>query len=278
LVKKKKNKSIVSLLNYPKTKKKSEPFAFRKYFVGFLVVSLCAIASFFIFQYSSAKGDGNALTIHITGSGVEQLSPKSRSKVESIIRSKVLDPANRKEDIASQIQSLTNSGLVSILRSGFQTFVINIEARHALFYIQADKPRFLSSQGQIYGIVPASQKDLMIEVSGIFEPSRKDFEFSQDHTLTLTPAETKRISNLLELNKYVVDNDLAVTAYRFINYRGFEITLKDHSTKVLLGKSSFSEKLERLKNILNDLNQKGKQAQIIELDYKGKAFIKEAEL
>ena len=91
----------------------------------------------------------------------------------------------------------------------------------------------------------------------------------------MTAAESRAIEDVLELIEALKADATEYSHINFIKHRGFSITLKGDSTEVFLGNAPYNVKITRMHSIILDLRKKGSQAQRIELDYDGKAFIKE---
>ena len=76
----------------------------------------------------------------------------------------------------------------------------------------------------------------------------------------------------------VRDSNHKIKSIEFKRFRGFFVVLQTSETEVALGRSPFSGKLVRLHEILKRLEKTSSTAARIELDYQGKAFIKEKKL
>ena len=150
---------------------------------------------------------------------------------------------------------------------------LHVNEREALLIVLADKPRFVSKKGEIYGWHEQNDTNLP-QLSDILDKNRKNYVFSKNESLKLTETEQEKIQEALLLLKTAEKSFLKIKTLSYIPYRGFQASFHNSESVVILGRKPFKEKFIKLKEIQNQLKRKGQKAQLIELDYEGKAFIK----
>jgi hypothetical protein len=85
------------------------------------------------------------------------------------------------------------------------------------------------------------------------------------------------VRDALDVWRLVEENNIPVKQLNFQKFRGYALTLQD-DTEIVIGLKPFAYKLKKLNDILTGLARDGIVASRIELDYEGKAFIKERKL
>lgn len=189
-------------------------------------------------------------------------------------------------DLASLISGVEALGTleqVSVVRPRYQSVVVKASVRKpAMMVTVGPKTRYLTVDGTVYGelsddfTAPAAQPTL-VTLSGIFETRSGGFQFDHSMRLIVSPDEKTLLLDGLQLGKLVSKQSLEVKSINHQGYRGFAIVLTD-GTEVVLGPAPFEYKLEKLLSILGKLKSQGSTASRIELDYDGKAFIKERKI
>lgn len=195
-------------------------------------------------------------------------------------------------NLASGIEAIGSLEQVTVVRPRQQTIVVTASLRKPFLYVQAgSKVRYLTQDGTVYGdaseewaavtTLPNSQptKQSMILLKGIFDvrPNTSPLHLDHSQRLVLTPEEKNLLLDGIGLYKQASKQALELKALDFQGYRGFALLLSD-GTEVVLGQAPFDYKLEKLLSILGKLKSQGTTASRIELDYDGKAFIKERKL
>jgi hypothetical protein len=172
---------------------------------------------------------------------------------------------------------------VSVIRPRYQTIVISAALRKPVLLVQVGShTRFLARDGVVYGDATETTSNSIMQVpqvvvTGVFDSHNGPFLFDKAKKLVVTVAEQELLSAALRLSELASKGGLGLKSISYQGYRGLGITLEDE-TEVLMGSLPFEYKLEKLASILGKLKAKGTTASRIELDYDGKAFIKEKKL
>lgn len=167
---------------------------------------------------------------------------------------------------------------VRFVQTDNHTVYVSLSFREPRFRISADQIRLLSTEGHVYGHPTTSQERSLPLISGIFMDNDIPIRLHEDGSLALSNQQKIALQDVLHLANLAAQNNVKYDEMNYVAYRG--VTLLDRQTgiEVSLGKPPFEKKISRLEKILLKLKQKGTMAERIELDYDGKAFIKEKSL
>ena len=177
---------------------------------------------------------------------------------------------------AKKLQAKFHLDFLQISRVGIQQLVIDFQERRPLLKVHADQLRFLSDKAQIYGEA-SETADGLVSIHGLFDDEVNPWIFADDATLKLSQSQTERLQESLEL-KASIDHQKTLAdlvSLRFNRFRGFTGTFGKDGLEVSFGRKPFAKKMESLQKIFDQSSKKGSQLQRIELDYLGKAFIRE---
>lgn len=168
--------------------------------------------------------------------------------------------------------------LVRFVQTDNHTVYVSLFFREPRFRVSADQIRLLSTEGDVYGQPTTPQERSLPLISGIFMDNDIPIRLHEDGSVALSNQQKIAIQDVLHLAKLAEENKVIYTEMNYVPFRG--VTLLDHQTgvEISLGKPPFEKKISRLEKILLKLKQKGTVAERIELDYDGKAFIKEKSL
>ena len=204
----------------------------------------------------------------------------SESKTKRIVKiaGSVLRTGEEKElrAVARQIQQSGEFAKVHVLRTAHNKITVGVSERTGVMSIEADKVRQLSKEGVVFGELPESSTLPLLR--GVFDNRPEAFAFRDDQSLDLTDDEGLVIGEALELWRDGTQAGFAIKALEYKRFRGFFVTFSNSEVEVALGRSPFKEKFGRLQEIIDRLEKSGGHAARIELDYQGKAFIKEKKM
>lgn len=182
------------------------------------------------------------------------------------------------EDIAKKIQNNFKFTRVHIFQSSSEQLVIFPFRRKAVLTTSINnKTYFISDENQVFESEDIS-KDNLVKVSNIVERSRGKLKFDEDNSLELESEEEKYIQESLVLYHSLIKNNFEIKQIDFNKYRGFYVTINNSEIEVILGRMPFDQKIKRLLQIIELQKSSGTQISKIELDYEGKAFIKEQKI
>lgn len=183
-------------------------------------------------------------------------------------------PNGRPKEIkfaAQLLQTRLEVDRVRLVRTGHDQLYLYIKPRKPYLRIFTGKVRLLSETGQIYGLALPNHENLPM-LKGI---PIENASWRSDGTLHIAKESEQLINQALELVKLARSFRAEIDAVSYIPYRGFSFTRASDNIEAVVGFSPFDEKLDRLLKLVGSLKKKGSHVERIELDYQGKAFIKE---
>ncbi len=217
----------------------------------------------------------------------EKEAPFLSSKWKKTLREtaeKLLESGSEKElsAIAKKLYALGFLESVQTRLTDRKTLEIFLKTYKPLFVVTADKQRYLSSTGVVFGdarenYFDASGEDI-IQISDLFNERNSSWRLFNESSLILDEKEQVLVNQALNLRVVLRDNNIIAEKIIVDRYRGFSLILRDTNTEVILGSKDFSSRVLRLATVTRNLEKKGVQAERIELDYEGKAFIKERKI
>jgi hypothetical protein len=280
----------------PQKKRRGRKFSFSalKFLLPLLLVfTFAAVVIYFrspTFTQSSSRAESSATVpksknpwkVVVRTTDDRPLSDEQMAEVAAIVRDTVVQGKKSELRDASRliVQKLA-LGVAAVTRTGKFGLVVSVSQRVPLLGVYADKPRFLTEDGIVYGDYTAeSDAGSMVGpiVNGIFDNRAESFVVGSNGTLAIGPDESSLLKETAELYKAIRSSNHKIKSIDFRRFRGFFIVLQNSETEVALGRSPFSGKLARLHEILTRLEKTASTAARIELDYQGKAFIKEKKL
>ena len=186
--------------------------------------------------------------------------------------------AGTHDDLLKSAKAVQKIGIFSdvrITKISPNQLIISLIQRQPMFCVEADKVRLVSSLGDIYGSIDTRNGDTCPGpiLSGLFE-DRVSHNLSDGQTLIVDDQTKSMIQEALMLLQDVQKRSVKIEKFHVEKFRGFVAELSSQGTEVALGRAPFVEKLDKLNGILEKLAVRQEQAQRIELDYQGKAFVK----
>lgn len=211
--------------------------------------------------------------VSMTTTSGEPLSPATEARVLAACQ-RFLRTAHRDElhFIAEYLMRESAFDRVILRRGNPREITIELSAPYPVAIIKADTLRFVSSTGVIFGRVHAESSKTLTLLSGIFTDNT-DYHLSAANKLIVSAVITTKIRELLAALDLAKAQNLAVASLHHHPFRGLMMELKDH-TEVVLGHAPFAKKIARLQAIFDQAETSQQPIKKIELDYKGKAFIK----
>jgi len=184
--------------------------------------------------------------------------------------------------LSRQVESLGMLESVKVIRPLSDAVILSAELRRPALLIQVgSKTRFLTMDGAVFGDAldnsgnPSAARPTVL-VSGIFD-QRPNPSLDTSLRIITTGEERRHLANALEIWQRSADAGIEIKMISFQKFRGFALTLPGE-TEIVIGIAPFDYKLKKLRGILDGLAREGIVASRIELDYEGKAFIKERKL
>lgn len=184
--------------------------------------------------------------------------------------------------LARQIEAAGLLESVRVVRPLIDTVILSAEIRRPMLLIEVGgRTRFLAADGSVFGdvndttISPNVPKPT-VRLTGIFD-QRPNPQLDQSNRVITNSDERRHLRDALEIWRLVGENKIPAKSLNFQKFRGYALTLEDE-TEIVIGLKPFAYKLKKLNDILAGLARDGILAARIELDYEGKAFIKERKL
>lgn len=187
------------------------------------------------------------------------------------------------EELAHAVEGIGSLERLHVVRPQFATIVISASIREPILLVQAgSKVRYLTSDGTVYGDAsnPATNPSgnvPSILVSGVFDLRSGNLQLDRSAKVITTSEEQAVLMSALNLWRLCTAQNLTMKVMNYQKFRGFDVRMDDGS-EVILGTAPFEYKIEKLVGIFTKLRKQGIAASRIELDYDGKAFIKERKL
>lgn len=178
-------------------------------------------------------------------------------------------------DLARTAGSLAPLSKVEIIRAAPGKIVVGFERRTpALRIDRGNDPtviRLVDSAGFIYGsccVLPIQESESLLPLlTGL--PAA-------DQTGGNSKEEQALIREALGLNEGLTAKNIKTSAIRYQNHRGFFVIMEPGPIEISIGRPPFDDKISRLAEVLERVDRQ--KVSRIELDYHGKAFIKERKL
>jgi hypothetical protein len=195
-----------------------------------------------------------------------KLTPEEKKEIQHILK----EPSQK--DWPQKILQKLNLEFCHLFWTGPSSLYINGKRREPVFLVEADIWRYVSLQGHVYGSPKGDDPKPIL--TGLFrDPKNKPLP-GLDGTILLDEKDKEVIQNALTLYSGI-KNLIKVSKIHFDPYLGLSVFYGDQQTKIDFGHKNFDEKTRKLKNVLEQLGQNHIQPDTIELDFLGKAFIKE---
>lgn len=270
-----------------KTQKRTHllPAAFRRSWWKFLVAgSLAALAIggghrlYSLAQKSAAKdlGTPNDDEIALERMDGAQMPADTRAAFTKVVRDSLVQSCGDLAASTVAVQKALSLARVSLIRTGPQSVLLRYQEHLPLLVVRADRWRFVSADGAIYGEPDPHEANGMPKISGLLD-DRKTYLWEVDNTLQLDPNEKALLLKGLQAYGLGQTQGLAIREVSVSKFRGVTVTDR-RGMEISLGTTNFEEKFQHLRTIMSDVTKRGSQAQRIELDFDDKAFVKERKL
>jgi hypothetical protein len=225
----------------------------------------------------------NEWNIEVAGVSGDRLPDDLRNEIYRVAQ-KIVKTGSALElfTLSRQIESIGRLDAVKVIRPVANTIIIQASVRRPALLVEVGgKIRFLTIDGTVFGDAAQANSDNgaanpTVLVSGIFE-SRSSLAVDSSLRLPLVQEERQHLADAIDIWQKTTAAGVDVRAIKYMRFRGFTITLPD-TTEIILGLNPFDYKISKLRSILDGLKRDGIVATRIELDYDGKAFIKEKRL
>lgn len=181
------------------------------------------------------------------------------------------DAGKSLDELAQIAGSLAPLSKVEVIRASPDKIVIGFERRAPALRIDRGVIRLVDSAGFVYGsccVLPAQDAEAQLPLlTGVLATDQSGLSNKEEHGL---------IREALGLNEGLAGKGLKAASLRYQNHRGFFAIMEPGDIEVSIGRAPFDDKLKRLAEVLERVDRQ--KVSRIELDYHGKAFIKERKL
>ena len=165
---------------------------------------------------------------------------------------------------------------ITLIRTGPQSLAIGSVAFSPALVVELDRRRFVTDDGIIFGDASAGEEFSIPSLRGLEHHS--ELIKSKNGTFSTSNSNQRIIADTLlaiqEGSKYNIKYRKLI----YDDFRGISGELEGSNYRVTLGFSPFANKYMKLEKIIISLKERGLSSATIELDYKGKAFVKESVL
>lgn len=190
------------------------------------------------------------------------------------LQSKMLAAANKGaslQNLAEIAASAAPLAKVDIIRATPNKIVIGFDKRDPKLRIMMQHQQLIDSSGFIYGkccVIPGQDAEASLPLlEGI--ATIENSGIASDSRLSV-------IKEALVLARELNGLQLPSEKIRYQNHRGFFVTLQPDKLEISFGRAPFASKLQRLRDVLKQVERN--KVSRIELDYHGKAFIRERKI
>lgn len=204
----------------------------------------------------------------------EDAGPARQEKARKETLRLLKEHAGDLDAVAKHLQNTLPAKSVGLVDAGADRILASIVYRVPTLRVDADVMRLLSTDGEVYGEARTEPEKNLPLLSGLFDP-KDTLVWSSEGAVVLDEVRTQSVKDALQLLANLKTSQLAFDEIRNIPSRGLSLVNQSEKFEVFLGRPPYDKKISRLEKILVKLRLKGVTAARIELDYEGKAFIKE---
>jgi hypothetical protein len=180
------------------------------------------------------------------------------------------------KDLSEFSKSLyRNMGLRSIqlIQTSPDRIAIATEAFTPKLVVDLDKLRFVTEDGIVFGGLSAGETAGLPVLHGLYKAS--PFTRGENDTFVLSPANQRIVDEALLAIQDASRYNIHYRSLTFDEFRGLSAEMLEPNYRITIGFRPFDSKYQKLTKIIESLKDRGLSSATIELDYKGKAFVKE---
>jgi hypothetical protein len=172
--------------------------------------------------------------------------------------------------LARKMQHTFPISSLHVFKSSPDLLEIQIKKRSPFLVIKGPlRDYILSVDGELYtGLIDSTTQ--LPYLSGLLD-NRAPLSANEDNVIDVTPEDSEVLKDAIQLVLVARSSSFPITNLIYKKFRGFFISTTD--IEVAIGNKPFEIKMERLQQLLKNLESKGVIAKKIEIDYEGKAFV-----
>ena len=220
--------------------------------------------SFFLTFWSKEPRLSDSIKVQFIEERSQKISEKNKRAITEAIHKKMAGSSIDLLKITQIIKRKLELDSVRVVMPYPDHLVLNLIQRKPFLGIKLKSFHWVSHSGHIYGSIK-KPKDLKLPfLKGIPRRSKK---FTRESQSLLIKEAVTLVKNLQE-------QSYQIHLVEYLPYRGFKVKTID-DIDIFMGRKPFRSRIKRLRKITTRMSAKGVRVSRIELDYNGKAFIKE---
>jgi len=137
---------------------------------------------------------------------------------------------------------------------------------------ELDQLRFVTDDGIVFGGQSPSEAPTLPVLRGLYKSS--PFVKGDNDTFILSAANQRIVDEALLAIKEASRYNIQYRSLTYDEFRGLSAEMLEPNYRITLGFRPFEAKYLRLEKVIENLKDRGLTSATIELDYKGKAFVK----
>ncbi len=198
-------------------------------------------------------------------------------KLEKQLTTKVKDKTFKDfkavKQITKKIQRNVSASQVHLFRTKWDQVIADFSFYKPVAGIFLGSPRLVSSDSKVFGIYDEAKHSQLPYIKGI--EIANELIYLDDNSMRISEKNLRLIQEALLLIELGISYNINYKTILFDPYRGFAAMLRGKRIRVEMGRSPFENRYKKLEKILAALEKKKVHTARIELDFPGKAFIKE---
>ena len=155
------------------------------------------------------------------------LTDNHRTTIDKQVRKHLLTGSRDElQNLAQSILRNTVFDKVSIKRTRTDKLKIDLTIPSPLAIIKADKYRFLSTNGSIFGSASEHDLEKFITIEGIFKSQEHKVKFNETNKIIVTEAQQESIDGIVTFLKDANESNITIKTLIHNDFRGLALKLK----------------------------------------------------
>lgn len=206
----------------------------------------------------------------------QSLDPEDQVRIRESYRS--LDQVNAQTllPMARQLHQSMGLRTINIIQTAPHRLWIATEPFEAQLLVELDRIRYVTEDGIIFGQLAENEISTLPLLKGL--DRKAPLVRSPNGTLIPSSGNQRIIEDTILAIQEGKRYNIQYRSMIYDDFRGLTGELQEPAYRITLGFKPFDRKYLKLDKILASLKQRGLTSATIELDYKGKAFVKETVL
>ncbi len=162
---------------------------------------------------------------------------------------------------------------IQLIQTAPDKLAIATEVFTPKLIVDLDRLRFVTEDGIIFGTAAATEGSGLPVLKGLYKNA--PFTKSENETLVLSPANQRIVEEALLAIQEGARYNIQYRSLNYDEFRGLSGDLLEPAYRITIGFRPFDAKYLKLEKVIGSLKDRGLTSASIELDYNGKAFVKE---